>query len=233
MSWCNYCQKQFVFKSFLLWGILWLLISCSSKPDSGFWGDSSCMPPCWNNITPGVTVESDALSIITGSPLIQPDSLKERRYENPNIYEYVFRLQQDSIGSFAINRGIVYQVHLTPAFDLQLKDIINRFGEPEYIFSEETGGGLVSYTVNLYYPSQGIIIQMFWHHETRRYRDVPLGSFKLEEELLIESIYYFQPAESFEMALMNAWQHDEEKARYILSNLVGWDGLDVYAVITK
>ena len=147
-TYANWKVRDF---SFLLFLITLTLIACSPKEinPTDLIGTENCRPPCWNNIVPGETTETDALSILVefeaqgpGEVEILPNDIRWRDLDNRNYY-------------LNIQDGMVMTVNFR-VFSLTVEDVIGIFGEPSglSIYDIEREG----YGILLYYPDIGILI---------------------------------------------------------------------------
>jgi hypothetical protein len=78
------------------------------------------------------------------------------------------------------------------------------------------------------YPEQGIVLRALWGHIVPRYEDVPRGMFKIEGDLELESIYYFEQDKSLEWYLEKIGYFNEEQVQLILPKIMDWNGFGVY-----
>lgn len=217
-----------------IWVLLWfglLLNACTSANSSEFFGNGTCTPPCWQYMTPGTTIERDAVAILHDPQLVKSETLRPQQTGDPQIQEYWYHLQQPSIGSIGsvtVKDGVVNTIYLNPHFDVTLGDLVDRFGEPIYLFVQEMPGDLVCYDIGIYYPNQGIMARLLNCHDLWRDASVPMGSTRLSEESIIESVYYFEPATTLDQALLNIWLPEQIKVDHILANVADWRGFGIY-----
>jgi hypothetical protein len=125
--------------------ILIFAVGCSSKNDIDpiLLGKNDCLPPCWNSIIPGQTTMAEA------SKIIENDGEKIK-YSSDDMNLYVdYRDRHVSLHFY--NDQIVESI----AFDLErthLDQIIEVFGEPEFLEFQFSGGGVT----NIFYPTRGL-----------------------------------------------------------------------------
>lgn len=136
----------------------------SATPISNVFDISACLPPCWNNIEPGVSTREDVL--------VFRDQLDKDTFEFATSYEethYIFTfINHKTITNGTIVRFIfndIGQVQLIefkgntfskfPSSRLQLQNVLQSLGEPKYAILNEYRhyplGSLV-----LYYPASGM-----------------------------------------------------------------------------
>lgn len=171
------------------------------------------------------------MAILSDPQLIKPESFRQWSTSDPRVQVFNFHFQQPSIGSIgsiAVKDGVVNSIHLNPRYDVTLGDLVNKFGEPPYLFVEGMPGGLVCYDVSMYYPDQGIMARILECHDVWRDADVPLGAIRLGEENLIESVHYFEPVNTLDQALLNIWLPEQQKVGHIPANVIDWEGFAIY-----
>lgn len=228
-TFCTINMDHIIFKKKrkIFWLVIFFIVSCSSsKPDSGFFGSGgSCLPPCWNDILPGTTVKDDAVLILSNLEYVSPNSLSESKFSEPGAQGYKFRFRGGSHGEIVIRDGIVFELFLEPDFYLTLSNLMDRFGAPDYLFIQSTGGNIVCYETHLYYPDRGIMLYL---HECEK-----IGGEEqirvISGEELVTNIVYFEPStKSYEEVLLELWQPYDETAQHISAYSEPWDGFKYY-----
>ena len=211
----------------VFWLVIFFIVSCSSsKPDLGFFGsDGSCLPPCWNDILPGTTLKDDALLILSNLEYISPNTMSESNFSEPGVQGYKFRLRGGSHGEIVIRDNIVFELFLEPDFNLTLSNLMDRFGAPDYLFTQSTGGPKVCHETHFYYPERGIMLYL---HECEK-----IGGEEqfrvISGEELVTNIVYFEPStKSYEEVLLELWQPYDETAQHISAYSEPWDGFKHY-----
>ncbi len=225
----NRFHQNYSMQIISLWILLTLLtISCNSSTlDSNFFADNkSCQPPCWNEIVPGLTVENDAVAILQNSEHISPDSVIEKDLLDTTVNHFTFRLTEGSHGGVKTRNDLVFEIYLSPEFNLTLMDVIDRFGEPDYVFSQDSHiGELVCFDTYFYYPNRGIMVQF---NECRKHFGSDHPSVISGDELIDNVVYFPASTKTYEEFLLEIWQPHEEIVRFISINSEIWRGFGVY-----
>jgi len=101
-----------------------------------------CPPPCWQNITPGITTKKDALNILSkisfvDQPVIDM-STSSMGFEDQIRFSAYTGSQRHAAGSIFISGDrvvvIAFETHLGT-----MQKAIDLFGDPEYILVVQTG----------------------------------------------------------------------------------------------
>ena len=130
------------------------LVSCEPKPPSIF-TNLICEPPCWENITPGVTTKNDALTTLSKISAI--DQPIHHTQPVPGFDEEIgFTLYKDinKLGSIDILKDRVSRIGFGyNRMGITLQDAIRLFGMPESILIVHVGE---IYSVTFVDPQKGI-----------------------------------------------------------------------------
>jgi hypothetical protein len=178
---------------------VWLaihLVDWFSMPelDTSLLADAPCAAPCWQNITPGVTTEQEARSLLKGSPYVRKDSLDYHIAEWKVGGEYDwFSWHSRSMKYYNrlyIREGKVVLVQIHPDYTLTLGQVVDKFGPPERVYATLAGGG-AALTVQVDYPAQGLRFTGQWPVSDRS--RVAGGTALITEDLRIVDVYYFVP----------------------------------------
>ncbi len=130
-----------------------------------------CAPPCWEGVTPGVTLANDALSIWQQSPILTNLEIDTDKLF-PNQGFVIWRWAGSNVNKdngqalFKVNSNdkIIYTIHPYYNTSFKLEDVINAYGEPSHVYASaypnpEPGSG-ISYYVKLVYLNRGFDISM-------------------------------------------------------------------------
>lgn len=112
-----------------------------------------CAPPCWENIRPGVTSSEEAVKFVKANPNIDHASIEVTKISDFDFGAIVWKFSSSaSYGegkvSYHLEQEVVDSISLTIP-DLCLHEIINAYGEPDYLLLHEA------------YKSLGVVILMW------------------------------------------------------------------------
>jgi len=139
--------------------------------------DPDCAPPCWNDITPGVTTMDEAWAIMQAEPSLSDliyyggetnNAAISWSFSNPDGWGSVYSSDTDYSTVYRI--CFDSRVNYPP---LSLKEVIEYWGEPDVLYLHMIGMG---YVANLYYPERGIDMNLFFirdHWYTKRIEVLP------------------------------------------------------------
>ncbi len=157
---------------------------------------SSCEPPCWNGITPGVTSKQETLDILSQLPIVEQDSLVVvgRPWQ---LFDDTLRFSLSPPG-FLSRRPAVYgeaeildgrvaELTLCGQLRITFGDVVGRTGPPNIIITVSGGeqGGLIVTALN---PSLGLE-----YGYGTNYVPTDLRS-ELSPEIELSCLTYFDPA---------------------------------------
>lgn len=102
-----------------------LLTSCSSIGDGGFLSGKPCPPPCFYNITPGITTKNEA-----------EDILKQNEF-SCTFFDYTSSSGGQgfmcSWGEVGLEGNVVDSVFFRPASKIEIQQVIDKYGEPDFV----------------------------------------------------------------------------------------------------
>jgi len=170
--------------------MLLLLVGCSRKADAEIILSDMCSPPCWENVVPGLSTETNVKEIEEKLPSI--DAGQTAWIYEWNKYDAVFawRFLNSEVkkGEIYIKGGVVELINLFGGFNVPLKTLVNKFGEPEYVVIGNTitpgflGAGYQN-QVNLIYEEDGMIVSL-----------KPDVNASIKPTTKIDSVIFFVPA---------------------------------------
>jgi hypothetical protein len=110
--------------------------STTDDPKTRWLNGEPCSPPCWENIQPDST-PSQAIDLLKQSPIIDPSSvyLDERKDEGIGVITWVFASDSTTWSgrlAYPLTKSNISGISLTVP-DLCLKEIIEAYGEPDYL----------------------------------------------------------------------------------------------------
>ncbi len=123
-----------------------------------------CGPPCWEGITPGRSTAHEALTLLQANPLIANARL-EVSSADPDFGQIVWRWTDGQPGGIArfhaqTSEQIIYE--MSPDFPkrVQLQDIIEAYGEPQYVVASalRNPDNSIAYDLRIVYLTRGILL---------------------------------------------------------------------------
>jgi hypothetical protein len=155
--------------------------------------DTSCNPPCWHQIIPGKSVESDVISILENVPEVNPELVSyysSQYYGTTSHVKLAFDDDAGDIGGWIyFMNGVVFMMDFGPKKGaLTLEDAIQLLGEPEFTYAYKEIGETQTMIILLLYPSKGYIIL----YNIERFRR---DSAIIQPEHSIQSVMYFDPSQ--------------------------------------
>lgn len=168
-----------------------LIGSCSKSPSILMEG-TECEPPCWKGITPGITNIAETMTIIKGIEYIRKFPNSEDSIATINDRGYVSFLFSSEVreagGMIFFRDDIVYKIQIDYG-KMSFGEFVRNIGPPEKYYAVIDRVETVWVSINLLYPSQGIVAT----HYDDKFFGVPTGSFKAKENMEIRWVYYFDP----------------------------------------
>jgi len=180
-----------------LLSILFIILSTSCKPtpiatmpptNSLDWWTTwltqpTCQPPCWENITPGVTTQEEATSILKGMTDITI------KYNGENGLTWYFG--EKSEGGFIVvsNEGKVDRITLenTSNKNWNLEKIVTVYSFPKYLEPFDCRDGMC--IVSLVYPDLGMFLDVFVEN-----KGANSGSkqFEIFPDTIVDRVYFIE-----------------------------------------
>lgn len=145
-----------------------LVAACAPPPvlrDDALLNDTSlisgdpCEAPCWNNITPGETSWRDALIIVEDDPRLVNVEVVEDPESDAQLINFNAPEGPQCCRVFSDDGETISAVLLLLAPEMRLGQVIDKFGEPQYI----TGGDVTSdqTLLSLVYPDVPLVVYVF------------------------------------------------------------------------
>ena len=143
-----------------------------------------CKPPCWQNITPGLTTRDEAASILENTPGIVIT------YNNLDGLSWNFGTKIEG-GSMIISEdGTISAIWIGSVSDrkLLLKTIVASYNEPKYLKPIECREGECA--IALVYPSEGMFLTVYI-----KYNGIANASpqFDILPDSIIDRVYFIEP----------------------------------------
>jgi hypothetical protein len=151
---------------------------------TGWLAQPVCKPPCWQNITPGVTTMDEALSILENIPEITIT------FRSGNGVDWVFNENKDEGGTLgASDEGIVDIIWLGSVSDtkLQLEKVIASYNAPEYVKPYDCREGMC--LTALIYSDFGMFLSIFIENTGT----INNPQFEILPDTIIDRVYFIEP----------------------------------------
>jgi len=168
-----------------------------------------CSPPCWHNITPGLTTMDEAISILENTP----DLIIT--FKSDDGIDWVFRQNEDEGGTLSTSpNGIVAWLVNTSDGTLHLETIIAFHNYPKYVKPYDCRDGMCS--TALIYPDLGMFLSVFLQN-----KGVDNDSPRLEilSNTIVDRVYFIEPGEE---SFLNLYHFSESEL------LMDWKGYGHY-----
>lgn len=205
----------------LLLGALLLVLltaACSPPPplrddtmlrDFSLTDNQPCSAPCWNNITPGETAWSAALTILEDDEALSDPSTRnpeDEIFPNAVVAEFSRSDGTTCCQIITLDGETVSTVFLRLAPGVTVGQVVSNFGEPEYLalspYSETEA------LANLVYPARSTVIYAFVEGEAT-------GALSAESEVI--GGLYITPTDMEELLVsspLHAWEGYESYKFY-------------------
>lgn len=188
-----------------------LLVSCSDQEADPFLvGDDNCKIPCWNLITPGLTTRTDAINRIENLQNKENYSFTESDiYVNYNAKRVQIHLGETN----QIVEMINFELN-----DTLLGQIVDLFGEPEYLSFQLDSGGC---TILLYYPKTGA----YFMGQCKS--DILGNNWKVSRNTKITQGFFTEPSLEEERLFVLLFGDASERMK---NSIIKWDGYQSYPI---
>lgn len=149
------------------------------------WLDQAiCKPPCWQNITPGLTTRDEVLSILENMPEVKIT------YSTKDELGWDFDTSTEGGIIRFSESGLVVFVWLTSTNeDLQLEKVVAVYGFPEIAQPFDCRNGMCD--TALIYPDQGMLLLVFVDNE-KEANVVP--QIEILPETIVYRVYFTEPS---------------------------------------
>ncbi len=123
----------------------------------------TCELPCWENITPGVTLMDDGTNLLYQIPGIHVTYSSYQNGDDEYHTEWLFDSENNPNVGMANSRstdGIIYNIILNLNFEsyMPVGDFIDVYGQPEYLDAYHCDGLLCIF--RLVYPDVGTMLEL-------------------------------------------------------------------------
>jgi hypothetical protein len=159
---------------------------------TGFLSDQSCGAPCWQGLIPGKSTGGDMDRYLENlDPQEWPVKRSKATLTGCTKKQINDRPGEVTTASteFSIKNGFLTFIEVFPGRPLLLQSVVERYGSPEYFSPIVTNfGGPDVYMLNLYYPRQGLALEM-------AYYTAPEMIGAIRPDMYVGTLYLFQPGD--------------------------------------
>ncbi len=159
--------------------------------DAGLLTGKPCKPPCWQNLTPGVSTTDDVERFLMNLDPKKWPSREEEVYKSSCRWMRIsdkLGIKVNTLFDLYLDNGKLTFIGSRPPVVIRLKEIVDRFGTPEYFQSVlAIGPDGQYYILEVYYPSQGLAFLL------NPNQDKDVGYIK--SGMLVDFIEYFPPGD--------------------------------------
>lgn len=212
-----------------------LLGACKETPPSyDYLTGKPCAAPCWQGITPGVTYEADALSILFDLDMVEEGSIR-KSYGTVSGRGYSFEYIKGDRVTIDFKGGVVTRIGL-PTRHLTLGDLIGDFASPDFAYVQMGDAERICYFISLYDLEGGI-----WTNGSickgdkgdEKYQVLQVGEdaqANIFPEMAVGLIILFEPDPELSVVLGDSLMYPPETVQIIMRDAVPWNGFGHYTV---
>lgn len=173
-----------------LLGLTVALLGCNPfvPADTSLISGTPCAPPCWQNLTPGVSTQADVEQFVNNDLL--PGEQKTLIIPDPSDSRKIFTWLS---ARSRVPRWIVVMddrvtlIDFVPDFSLDMGTVVEHFGPPELLDARSSRFDGAYEEIWLYYPQKGLV---FWCD-----LDMDEISDKIEPGMKVDRVKYFEPGD--------------------------------------
>ncbi len=215
---------------------IFLLSACWKKAenmDAGLLTGRPCTPPCWQNLTPGVSTTDDVERFLKNLDPKKWPGRREKGYKSGCRWLRIsdeLGIEGNTIFDLYLDNGKLTFIMSSPPALPHLKEIVDRFGTPEYLQAVlAVGPDGQLYILEVYYPSQGLAFLV----KPNQNKDVGY----IKSGMLVDFIEYFPPGDlqSYFTAKYSCFVGQESASSYgqdiIKKYIQPWSGFGKVNVI--
>jgi hypothetical protein len=113
------------------------LFGCNLTRRVSFLTDLVCSPPCWFNITPGVTTQDEALEILRNLPFIDKDNISTKGFEWNSFDDTIFfrSATQNWDGYAYVMEHKIVLIDFYGKLNVPFEEAIEVLGEPKHVIN--------------------------------------------------------------------------------------------------
>jgi hypothetical protein len=181
-----------------------------------------CKPPCWENITPGITTKEEAARILSQLDVDQEPT--ELKLVNSSADSHIPFSTRAIDGSLVFIDDKVSIISLSPKNDLSLQNAIEIFGKPQSVLVYR-GGEYIG--VTFFKPQEGIVFRYTSWKQSRLlpWSQAPQWMYsEIRPEAEINFITYFDPEQPDSVLDYGILSFHELSPAETLQRLYPWRG---------
>lgn len=136
-----------------------ILASCIGNT-SRILNDTICQAPCWRGITMGGSQE-EAIKIVTHMPDVDLSSITiDKKNDRPMMEQGInWKFKNPSgLASVYFHNDKVTMISFPNDDELRLSDLINKYGDPDYVYLHKDVFEVVYMTVYIFFAKKGICL---------------------------------------------------------------------------
>ncbi len=192
--------------------------------------DESCSPPCWGNITPGVTTRAEVKSILPEIPWVKKSTIKEypTQDQDDSVHWDGSSKAGDYFGRVYFTKDVVsvIEISIDPG-SLSFADVIAKLGDPESIFVFTSKAEQTVVAVFALYPTKGYVFLDYYTNPT--YDLQKTIQIKSEEE--VKAVWYCDTENYFNY--LTSGPIDNLRPVWMERRLQKWNGYGGYEYIER
>jgi hypothetical protein len=199
------------------------LSGCSShlESDTGLATDNHCTPPCWHNITPGVSNGDDVLAQLRHDPSVNKDTLTYGVLgEGGPFWTFRWQSEGERMNRIHLLGEKVLRIEISLDYDSTLGEVVDEYGSPERVYvpicAEDHRDRIF-----IDYPSSGL--QFSTPLSIDLGNDTVETSVVLSETLAMADVVYFAPTSLREM-LSEVFLLSPDEVDCRMDNSYEWPG---------
>ena len=225
---------------FILPKMFWLFFACLAlitckqlEPDRSYLESIPCTAPCWQDITPGITDETTAMTILSNPNLINQETFDcQTSSDNPSQSFCSFRRVSNEGGGVGFENGIVTRIRLKT--EVTLEETISAFGSPDFV-NVIHGSQIVNegkcYRADIYYL-KGIFLFVSGCESIEFPLEVVSGNnLRTFPDMQVISVDFLPPSDTLETTLLYRLGHSNIQGH--LNNIQTWTGFGLYSLPPK
>lgn len=134
------------------------IVSESTNIDSGLFSQSMCKPPCWQNLTPGLSSAEDLDQFVKSLESHGWRELVYRRKQSECLWRRIVVLDNSRLVDFyLVDEKLTFINQSVTPPEITLQQVVFQYGSPQYFQSVISIGHEVDvYAVEVYYPNLGM-----------------------------------------------------------------------------